>query len=102
MTRRVAAALLALTLAILVAAVVPLAIGAIAHERDSFVQDTARSAASIAGLSEATLGDHVTKDPAQAAAMVEAAREGDELLLLNANGKVAVRQGTPANGVWQQ
>ena len=50
MTRRIAAALVVLTLAILVAAVVPLALGAIAHERDSFVQDTARTAASIAGI----------------------------------------------------
>ena len=53
MTRRVAAALVVLTLALLVAAVVPLALGAIAHERDSFVQDTARTAASIAGIAEA-------------------------------------------------
>jgi signal transduction histidine kinase len=101
MTRRVVAALLTLTLAILVAAVVPLAIGAIAHERDAFVQDTARSAASIAGLSEATLGDHDAKDPALSAAMVAAAREGDELLLLNANGRVVLSQGSPANGAWR-
>ena len=62
MTRRVAAALLVLTLALLVAAVVPLALGAIAHERDSFVQDTARTAASIAGIAEARLGDGVADE----------------------------------------
>jgi signal transduction histidine kinase len=102
MTRRVVAALLTLTLAILVAAVVPLAIGAIDHERDSFVQDTARRAASIAGLSEAPLGDHEAKYPALSAAMVAAAREGDELLLLDATGHVVVSQGTPANVAWRQ
>jgi signal transduction histidine kinase len=102
MTRRVAAALLALTLAILVAAVVPLALGAIAHERDSFVEDTARSAASIAGIAEARLGDHVTDDPALTAALVTAARQGDELLLLNSRGSVIVSQGPPLDPAWRQ
>ena len=102
MTRRVAAALLALTLAILVAAVVPLALGAIAHERDSFVEDTARSAASIAGIAEARLGDHLTDDPALSAALVTAARQGDELLLLNSRGSVIVSQGHPLDPAWRQ
>jgi signal transduction histidine kinase len=102
MTRRVAAALLVLTLALLVAAVVPLALGAIAHERDSFVQDTARSAASIAGIAEARLGDNVPDDPALSAALKTAARQGDELILLNERGKVVVHQGVPQNPVWRQ
>jgi signal transduction histidine kinase len=102
MTRRVAAALLVLTLAILVAAVVPLALGAIAHERDSFVQDTARSAASIAGIAEARLGDHVADDPALSAALKTAARQGDELLLLNSSGRVVVSRGQPRDAVWHQ
>jgi signal transduction histidine kinase len=102
MTRRVAAALLALTLAILVAAVVPLALGAIAHERDSFVEDTARTAASIAGIAEARLGDHVTDDPALSAALVTAARQGDELLLLDSHGHVIVSQGVPLDPAWRQ
>src|SRR5690242_5362028 len=95
MTRRVAAALLVLSLALLVAAVVPLALGAIAHERDSFVEDTARTAASIAGISEERLGDGVAQDPGLSAALVTAARQGDELLLLNARGNVVVSQGSP-------
>ena len=102
MTRRVAAALLVLTLAILVAAVVPLALGAIAHERDSFVEDTARTAASIAGIAEARLGDNVADDPALSAALVTAARQGDELLLLNSHGRVVVSQGIPQNAAWRQ
>jgi signal transduction histidine kinase len=102
MTRRVAAALLVLTLTILVAAVVPLALGAIAHERDSFVQDTARTAASIAGIAEAKLGDHVSDDPALSAALTTAARQGDELLILNDKGTVVVAQGAPRDPGWQQ
>lgn len=102
MTRRVAAALLVLTLAILIAAVVPLALGAIAHERDSFVQDTARSAASIAGIAEARLDHNVADDPALSAALVTAARQHDELLLLNSSGKVVVSQGAPEDSIWRQ
>jgi signal transduction histidine kinase len=102
MTRRVAAALLVLTLALLVAAVVPLALGAIAHERDSFIEDTARTAASIAGIAEERLGDGVADDPALSAALVTAARQGDELLLLNSHGQVVDSQGTPRDAVWRQ
>src|SRR5580698_6137446 len=102
MTRRVAAALLALTLAILIAAVVPLALGAIAHERDSFVEDTARTAASIAGIAEARLGDHDPDDHALSAALVTAARQGDELLLLNSAGHIVDSQGIPQNPAWRQ
>jgi signal transduction histidine kinase len=102
MTRRVAAALLVLSLAILVAAVVPLALGAIAHERDSFIEDTARTAASISGLAEARLGDHTTEDPALSAALVTAARQGDELLILNKQGNIVARQGTPHDPGWRQ
>jgi signal transduction histidine kinase len=102
MTRRVAAALLVLTLALLVAAVVPLALGAIAHERDSFIEDTARTAASIAGIAEERLGDGVADDPALSAALVTAARQGDELVLLNSHGQVVVSQGTPRDAVWRQ
>ena len=102
MTRRIAAALLVLTLAILVAAVVPLALGAIAHERDSFVEDTARSAASIAGIAEARLGDRVLDDRAMSVALLTAARQGDELLLLGKNGNVIVHQGVPHDSAWRQ
>src|SRR3984957_5187456 len=102
MTRRVAAALLVLTLAILVAAVVPLALGAIAHERDSFIEDTARTAASIAGIAEARLGDHVSDDSAMSAALVTAARQGDELLILDKQGNGADPRGVPKSGVWRE
>jgi signal transduction histidine kinase len=101
MTRRVVTALVVLTLAILIAAVVPLALGAIAHERDSFVEDTARSAASVADIAEARLGDHEA-DPALSAALLSAAREHDELLLLDEHGNVVVSQGVPQNDAWRR
>jgi signal transduction histidine kinase len=99
MTRRVVAALVLLTMAILGAAVVPLGLGAIAHARDAFVYGTARTAASIAGIAEARLGDDAP-DPALTQAMVSAARQHDELLLLDTHGHVVVSQGVPANGDW--
>ena len=55
MTRRIALALVLLTAAVLIAAVVPLALGAIDHERDAFVSDTAGTASSIALLARGTL-----------------------------------------------
>ena len=85
MTRRIVLALVALTAAVLVAAVLPLAFNATAHERDAFVNDTAGTARSLAAIAEARLGDHAT-DPALSAALLSAARQGDELLVLNQAG----------------
>jgi signal transduction histidine kinase len=99
-TRRIAIALLLLTAAILVAAVVPLALGAIAHERDAYVQDTARSARSIAIIAEERLGDHAA-DPGLSAALLSAARGHDELLVLNKNGQDVVSQGLPQDS-WRK
>ncbi len=94
MTKRIALALMLLTAAILVAAVLPLALGAIAHERDSFVEDTARTARSISLIAETRLGDH-EPDPALSQALAAAARDGDELLVLNRSGQKVVSQGVP-------
>jgi signal transduction histidine kinase len=95
------AALLTLTLAILVAAVVPLALGAISHMRDAYVYDTARTAASVAALAEARLSNDAP-DPALSSALVSAARQRDELLLLDTHGKVVISQGVPRNDDWHQ
>jgi signal transduction histidine kinase len=100
MTKRVMAALLTLTLAVLVAAVVPLALGAVAHARDSFVYGTARTAASVAALAEARL-DNDSTDAALSAAMLSAARQHDELMLLDRHGQVVVSQGVPQDNDWR-
>jgi signal transduction histidine kinase len=101
MTRRIVVALVLLTMAILGAAVVPLGLGAIAHARDAFVYGTARTAASIAGIAQARLSSDAP-DQALTLAMVAAAREHDELLLLDKQGHVVVSQGIPSNGDWRK
>jgi signal transduction histidine kinase len=101
MTRRIVIALVLLTMAILGAAVVPLGLAAIAHARDAFVYGTARTAASIAGIAEARLGDN-SPDPALSTAMVSVAREHDELLLLDKHGHIVLSQGFPSNGDWRK
>jgi signal transduction histidine kinase len=101
-TRRVAAALIMLTLTVLVAAVVPLALGAIAHERDAYVRDTARTAASIASIAGEPLGDHAADDAALTAAFRAASRHHDELLLLNESGQVVLSQRTPRAAAWHK
>jgi signal transduction histidine kinase len=86
-TRRIALALVLLTAAVLIAAVVPLALGAIAHERDAFVQDTADTASSIALLARGPLQTNGHEDHADFAALSEAMqdaeRNSDEVLVLN-------------------
>ena len=88
MTRRIVLALLALTAAVLVGAVVPLALQAVAHERDSFVNAAEATARSVAVIAEDKLGDHAA-DPALEAAVHSAARQDDELLVLNRHRVVA-------------
>jgi signal transduction histidine kinase len=87
-TRRIVLALLALTAAVLVGAVVPLALQAVAHERDSFVNAAEATARSVAVIAEDKLGDHAA-DPALQAAVHSAARQDDELLVLNRHRVVA-------------
>jgi signal transduction histidine kinase len=90
MTRRIALALVLLTAAVLIAAVVPLALGAIAHERDAYVQDTAGTASSIALLARGPLQTNGHEDHADAVALADAMqdasqRNSDEVVVLKAN-----------------
>jgi signal transduction histidine kinase len=93
-TRRILLALIALTTALLVAAVVPLALQAVAHERDAFINAAEATTHSISVIAEDKIGDH-NADPALAAAMRSAARQNDELLILNARGQVVAWHGNP-------
>jgi signal transduction histidine kinase len=99
-TRRIVLALVALTAAVLAAAVVPLALKATAHERDAFVNDAAATARSLATIAEERLGDHAA-DPALSAALLSAARHNDEVLVLDATGKPLISQGVPRES-WTQ
>jgi signal transduction histidine kinase len=93
-TRRILLALIALTAALLVAAVVPLALQAAAHERDAFISDAQATAHSVALIAEEKLGDN-TADPALTPALLNAARQHDVVLLLNAAGSVVAHRGQP-------
>jgi signal transduction histidine kinase len=93
-TRRILFALIALTAVLLVAAVVPLALQAAAHERDAFINDAQATAHSVAEIAEEKLGDNAA-DPALTAAMLHAARQHDVVLLLNAAGHVVTSRGNP-------
>jgi signal transduction histidine kinase len=90
-TRRIALALVMLTAAVLIAAVVPLALGAIDHERDAFVQDTAGTASTIAQLARGPLQTDGHEDHADFAALSEAMddaeRNSDEVLVLDKAGQ---------------
>jgi signal transduction histidine kinase len=93
-TRRIVLALLTLTAAVLVGAVVPLALQAVAHERDAFIAATEETARSVAVIAEDKLGDRAA-DPALKAALRSAARQGDELLVLDGKGKPVAWYGNP-------
>jgi signal transduction histidine kinase len=93
-THRILLALIALTTTLLVAVVVPLALKAAAHERDSYINDAAATARSVAAIAEEKLGGH-RADPELTSAVVSAARQGDELLVLDAKDRVVVWRGAP-------
>jgi signal transduction histidine kinase len=95
MIRRIVLALLALTAAVLAGAVVPLALQAVAHEREAYVNAAKTTARSAAVITEDKLGDRAA-DPALRAAVRSAAKQGDELLVLNVTGKpIAGYGGSP-------
>ena len=103
MTRRIALALVLLTAAVLVAAVVPLALGAIAHERDAFVQDSVRTANSIASLAREPLENH-GDGPALSDAMRDAEHNGDDVIVQNRYGQLVPKlsRGEPVNDAWRK
>jgi signal transduction histidine kinase len=107
-TRRIALALVLLTAAVLIAAVVPLALGAIDHERDAFVQDTAGSASSIAQLARGPLQTGGHEDHADVAALSEAMddaeRNSDEVLVLDRVGQPVPRlsHGSPPEHIYHK
>jgi len=94
MTRRIVAALLVFTAALLVGAVVPLALQAVAHVQDGYINAAQATARSIAVIAEEKLGDHVA-DPELGDAIHTAAHNDDEVLVLDANNQVVASQLSP-------
>jgi len=94
MTRRIVAALLVFTAALLVGAVVPLALQAVAHVQDGYINAAEATARSIAVIAEDKLGDHAS-DPALQDAIRSAARNDDEVLVLDSSNQVVASQLSP-------
>src|SRR5215469_14197005 len=99
MTKRILAALLALTGALLVAAVVPLAAKATQHDQESYVAATEVAAHSLAAIADENIQANAT-DPKTQAALNAYRRQGYELVVIDAGGQVITQRGTPLVG-WQ-
>jgi signal transduction histidine kinase len=93
-TRRIVLALTALTAAVLIGAVVPLALQAVAHIKDAFVNSATSTARSVALIAEDKLGSPAELS-ALRAAVRSAARQDDELVILNSKDKPVVGHNSP-------
>jgi signal transduction histidine kinase len=100
MTRRILAALFALTAALLVAAVVPLALKATQHDQESYVYAAEASAHSLAAVATESITDNAT-DARFQTAMATYYNQGDELLLVTPSLAKVTWKGTPLVG-WQK
>ena len=104
MTRRILLVLLAFTAVIIAGAMVPLALPAIAHDRNSFDQATAATARTDAAVAQARLDDIFQAaqgaSPTQADAplltlLTEVEQAGDGLLILESDGHVLADKHMP-------
>src|SRR5258708_18758129 len=100
MTRRILLAVLALTAAVLVAAVVPLALKAIAHDQQSYVYATEQTAHSVAAVAEEPISAN-TSNAALRKTLSDYARQGDGVLVLDANRHTVIGRGDLPAG-WQR
>ncbi|HTU76867.1 MAG TPA: HAMP domain-containing sensor histidine kinase [Trebonia sp.] len=100
MTKRILLALLALTAALLVAAVVPLAVKATQHDQESYVSATEATAHSLAAVADENLSDNKV-DPRFQAAMRPYRSQGDEIVVATPDLSVVTGKGTPVVG-WRQ
>ncbi len=94
MTRRILGALLALTAALLLAAVVPLALKATQHDQESYTYAAEADAHSLAGIAVENLGGNIT-DPRFQALMKSYYKQGDELLLATPDLVTVTGRGAP-------
>jgi signal transduction histidine kinase len=105
-TRRILLVLLAFTAVIIAGAMVPLALNAIAHDRSSFIQETADAVDTDAAVVQARL-DHPDVPYAPLVTVLHQVREAGEGLLILRSGGNAVQgapltdQGMPSSN-WNQ
>jgi signal transduction histidine kinase len=92
LTRRILIALLALTMSVLVAAVIPLGFKATSHELRSYLDDAQAVTRSAAAVAEEQLADH-RPSPDMGRILAAARRTGDTLVILNAKHRVVASVG---------
>jgi signal transduction histidine kinase len=100
-TRRILAAVLALTAALLVAAVVPLALKATQHDQESYVSAAEADAHSLATIAHSNLQAN-TQDTRMIVAMKSYADQGDWVGVVNSQGQVIVDYGPSTAGGWHR
>jgi len=91
-TRRILLAILALTAAVLVAAVVPLALKATSHDQQSYVYATEQTAHSVAAIAEEPITAN-TSNAALRKTLGDYARQGYGVLVLDAHGHAVIGRG---------
>lgn len=94
MTRRILAALLALTATLLVAAVVPLALKATQHDQESYTYSTEVEARSLAAIAVENLADN-RSDLRFQNALRSYSRQGDDVLLATPSLVTVTGRGVP-------
>jgi signal transduction histidine kinase len=92
MTRRILLALLALTAAVLVAAVVPLALKSTAHDAQAYVYATEQTTHTVAAIAEDSITTH-SNSSALRKTLNDYAQQGDAVLVLDARRHVIMREG---------
>jgi signal transduction histidine kinase len=106
-TRRILLVLLAFTAVVIAAAMVPLGLNTIGHDRSSFTQATAATARTDAAVAQARLdviaqGASAASAPADApllSVLGQVRQAGDGLLILESDGKILTNQNMPS-GNW--
>lgn len=97
MARRIVLTVLALVGALLLTTVIPLGLLTTARERDSFRGDTVLAARTLAGLAEENLTDH-RADPLLASSLLQVQRNGDQVWVYDAAGRLAAATGGASAG----
>ena len=92
MRRRILIALLGLTAAILVGAVIPLGYQASAHDYATFVEDAQSRTRAATAAAEELLADKLA-GPELSRDLTSAARQGDGMIVMAATGAVIARAG---------
>jgi signal transduction histidine kinase len=92
MRKRILIALIGLTIAILVGAVIPLGLKASAHDYSSFVEDAQSRTRAATAAAEEQLADKLA-GPELSHDLTSAARQGDGMIVMSATGAVIARAG---------